>query len=114
MENITYSDYWQEIDRLADDIIEEAQEYGEDIFDATHQAVDGHQWVIYYSYNDYVIRHAGNGDAWEDCYSPEDIGRVVVEHGMTGARSHQAFFAMREDVSDAVYRLMDEKGLDLE
>ncbi len=110
MENITYSDYWQEIDRLADDIIEESDaNYGDDVFDTTHQMVDGHQWIIYYSYNDDVIRHAENGDAWEDCYSPEDIGRVVVDQGMDGARMAQAFFAMLADVNGAVHDKLEDR-----
>jgi len=106
MENVTYSEYWQQINSMAEDIIEEAKEYGQDLYDVVHETVDGHQWVIYYSCNDDVLRHAGNSDAWEEFYSPEDIGRLVADQGMDGARAAQAFFAMLQDVHETIHDLL--------
>jgi hypothetical protein len=83
--NITYQEYLAEVRSIAKNAIEEAGEYEQDVYDTAHEAVDGHQWIIYYAYNDDVIRHSGNPDAWQDCYAMEYIGQLVVDEGMQGA-----------------------------
>ena len=105
--NISRSDYWAGVKSIAEDVIAECEEYGQDLYDYTHEVVDGHQWIIYNAYNDDVIKHSGNADAWEDCYTNEDIGRVVTENGMDHARMVQAYFAMRQDVSEEIHKHME-------
>lgn len=105
--NISCSDYWAGVKSIADDIIAECEEYGQDLYDYTHEVVDGHQWIIYNAYNDDVIKHSGNPDAWEDCYTNEDIGRVVTENGMDHARMVQAYFALQQDVSEEIHKHME-------
>ena len=106
--DISSSDYWAEVKSIAEDVIEEHSEYdGEDVFEFVFDMVDGHQWIIYYAYNNDVIKHSGNPDAWEDCYTNEDIGRVVTENGMDHARMVQAYFAMRQDVSEEIHKHME-------
>ena len=97
--------YYQECMDIAKDIVEEFTQYGGDICDHEHERVDGHQWIIYYAYNDDLLRHCGNADAWEDIYSNEDIGDIVTSQGMNGARTVQAYWAMLEDVSQALHEL---------
>ena len=116
-------EYMTEIEELAEMIIEQAKDEAskdndkaegirmftrEQIEDAIHdhwlhETIDGHQWVIYYSYNDDVIKHSDNSDAWEDIYSSEDMGELVKNQGMDSARTAQAFWAMYQDVSDKIY-----------
>lgn len=103
---ITQREYNEEIIRIVGDARVEVAEYGGDIEEILDQAVYGHQWVIYYSYNDDVIKVASNPDAWEAMYSREDVGSLVVEKGMSGARTDQAFFAMMEDVNNYRYDTM--------
>lgn len=100
--SITYQEYREEVCRIAQDVIEEASEYGQDVHDVVHETVDGHQWIIYYAYNEDVLKHADNPDAWEDCYNNEGIGQVVVDQGMQGARAVQAYFALSRDVNEQV------------
>ena len=96
--SISYQEYREEVRSIADNVIEEANVYGQDVYDVVNATVDGHQWVIYYAYNDDVVQHSDYEDAWEDCYCAEDIGQLVIEQGMTGARSVQAYFALLQDV----------------
>jgi len=69
----------------------------DDAYERIRETVDGHQWVIYYRYNDAVLRYSDNEDAWEECYSAEDMGRLVMDKGMDGACTVQACFAMMQD-----------------
>jgi hypothetical protein len=96
--SITYKEYNEEIKRLADEIQAEVNEHGGDLYDLAHQAVDGHQWVVYYTHNNDLVYISDNADAWEDVYSREDIGALVVDRGIYGAQSVQAFFAMLTDL----------------
>jgi hypothetical protein len=116
--SITYQEYREEVRRLAEDAIEEASKYEEedrlehDVYDFIYETVDGHQWVIYYAYNDDVIRHTSNPDSWEECYNAEDIGDLVIDQGMTGARCTQAFWALYQDVTDEVHDQVEKLGLE--
>jgi len=114
MSVLNAQEYWKEIAALAESIIEEWQERdGEDISEIAHEVVDGHQWIIYYAFTDDVLYHCSNEDAWEDVYSPEDIGNLVIDKGMRDARTHQAFFAMEADVYEAVSNKAEELELDI-
>lgn len=105
MKDITSTNYYDECMSIATDIFEEFKEYGGDLCDHQHERVDGHQWIIYYAYNDDILRHCSDPDVWEQVYSNEDIGSIVTKEGMKGARAAQAFWAMLEDVSSALHEL---------
>ena len=107
---ITQSEYNDEIAQLAEGIFEEVREFGGDISDLAFMAVDGHQWIIYTAYHSEIIERACNPDAYQDVYSNEDLGALVVEGGMSAAVQAQAFFAFESDLQDAcrqvqIYRL---------
>lgn len=117
MSNITNSKYWNEIESMAEDIVSEAMESADndvdnardEIYDyRLHEGVDGHEWVIYYAYNDDVLEHTYNEDAYKDVYSNEDIGRVVAEQGMDSAKTIMAYFAMYQDVAEKIESEFDE------
>ena len=105
MKEVTSTNYYDECMSIAEDIVKEFKEYGGDIYDHLHEQVGGHQWIIYYAWNDDLLKHCGNADAWEDVYSNEDIGSIVTRDGMNGARSVQAFWAMVEDINQALHEL---------
>ena len=65
-----------------------------------HETIDGHKWIIYYSYNQDVIANSSNPEAWEDIYSQADIGKVLSDKGLTGLYQTLAYFAMFQDVAD--------------
>ena len=81
---------------------------GMDPFDWAHETVDGHEWVIYYYGNDYIIHHTANPDAYQDIYSNEDMGQLVVDQGIEAAHTAIAFWAMYQDVSDLISDKLDE------
>jgi hypothetical protein len=115
--DLSSSQYWAEVKSIADSLAEEAMEQNEGDRDAAeadindhmlHEAVDGHQLVIYYAGNDSILKHSDHEDAWEDCYGPKEIGQVVIDKGMDGARTVQAFFALEADVRDYLDDALEE------
>ena len=106
-------EYWDAVNHIAEECINEVFEFGTDLYDAVHQSLDGHQFIIYYAHHDAVIKHSANSDCWEYWLSREDIAQLVVDQGIDGARSDQAFFAMFEDVNDAVTERAASRGLSL-
>lgn len=113
--DFTESQYHQEIKDLASDLYDEAlaendndHDLAEDaIFDngMLHQLVDGHQWVIYTYSNDLVARFSDNAEAYRDCYDNESIGQIVTDKGLEGMKPIIAYFAMYQDITDALYEL---------
>ena len=112
---VTFTQYWNEVSDIADNILDEWLEEDEGfcIYDRLHEEIDGHQWIIYTAYHDDVLRHCGDEDAWEELYCAEDIGNLVKDQGMAGARMAQAFWAFNQDVGEALQSRADEKELDL-
>lgn len=114
--NLTYSEYYDEVRSIAESIAQEAIEESsgdrsdaEDlIHDKLHEAVDGHELVIYYAGNDTILRHSSNGDAWQDCYSNADMGKVVADEGLDKVKTIQAFFALEADVREYMDECLDE------
>ena len=116
MPNVTEQDYLNNVRATAEEVLDNlgyGRDNGYDVSDLAHEYVDNDQWIIYYALNDAVLRYASNPDAWEDCYCASDIGDLVIDRGMKGARTVQAYFAMLEDVNHAIYMLADERGIDL-
>lgn len=108
MDTITQSSYNEEIQDittcLVDDMMSEhdndreaAEEYSHD---RLHEVIDGHQWVIYYAYNDEVLKYSDNDEAYQDCYDNESLGALVDEKGIDGVKPMMAYFAMYQDVSE--------------
>lgn len=116
---VTYSDYWRQINSIAEDVIDECKHDDLDEIDSDalsdhlHEVIDGHHWIIYYAYNNAVLNYCSNEDAWEDCYCAEDIGQLVIDQGMRGARAVQAYFAMLEDVNTAIHQLVEDRCLEM-
>lgn len=108
MGEITQSQYWTEVQELAENCVEEAAEYDRDLGDVLHETIDGHQWVIYYAYNADVIKHTDNESYAEENFGTEayagksysDIGTIV------------AFWALYADVSEKAYDLAQEAGIE--
>jgi len=112
--DFTESQYHQEIKDLASDLYEDAiaendydHDQAEDAIFAymLHQLVDGHQWIIYTYSNDLVARFSDNAEAYRDCYDNESIGQIVTDKGLEGMKPIIAYFAMYQDITDALYEL---------
>ena len=102
MEPITYSDYWNQINDHAKNILDENNittedelRENDDIWDSIHETVDGDSWLIYYYYHPQILQHTKNGDALEE-YGFE--GFNTVDEILAAS----AFWAMHHDISDAI------------
>ena len=110
----TESQYHQEIKDLASDLYDEALEQNDNDHDQADDAifdymlaelVDSHQWVIYTYSNDLVARFSDNAEAYRDFYDMMSIGQIVTDKGLEGMKPIIAYFAMQQDISDALYEL---------
>lgn len=83
---VNYSDYWKEIDDLAEWISDNrpkdlggegvASEYGEgyDAHDALNETLDGHEYVIYTAQSRAIIAHSENANALMEEYGTDAGG----------------------------------------
>ena len=115
--SLTSSEYCTEVRSIADSIAQDALEQSEgDRSDADdlindsllHEAVDGHELVIYHAGNDTVLRHSSNDEAYRDCYSDADLGKLVAEKGLDANKTVMAFFALEADVREVLEDAMGE------
>jgi len=110
---MTELEYWQEIESLAMSIIEETRSDNPDmsednlldaINERVHETIDGHHWIIYYSYNLDIIKHSNNED-----YMSNEIGgldETLNKSGFDGLCLEIAFWAMYADVQYKINDLM--------
>ena len=112
--DFTESQYHQEIRDLASDLYDEALAQNDNDHDQADDAifdymlaelVDSHQWVIYTYSNELVARFSDNAEAYRDCYDNESIGQIVTDKGLEGMKPIIAYFAMQQDICDALYEL---------
>ena len=113
---ITYKEYHQEVQNIANTLItenmgdyESKEELEEALNDCLlHETIDGHMWVIYYSYNLDVYQHSDNRDYYEDNFGGDDLASVLKEKGLNGLHTVLAFWCLYADVAMALYYLMEE------
>jgi hypothetical protein len=106
--NITSTEYRKELKSLAADIVAEHEDYAE-AHDLVHETIDGHQWIIYTTYNNDIVQISDNHDAYLDVYGPEDLGQIVIDNGVDGLTLTRAFFAMSQDLNDAIAKIINEQ-----
>lgn len=104
MNDISSQEYWTEIEAIAISVTKEAREQDRDISDVLHEALDGHQWVIYTYYNFDVCKHSPNDDAWREAFgseAPTNLDAVRAYSAMDAdVRGHSAFDAEDDDDND--------------
>ena len=114
--SITCKEYWDEVEGIADAIACEAmgdndndrEAAEDDINDCRlHETIDGHQWVIYYSYNLDVIKHSDNEDYYNDNFGAESLAASLEEGGLDTLHCHIAFWALYADVQDKLIDALD-------
>lgn len=117
MSDITYRDYWEQINAIAEELATTAIEANEGDKDAAldqindymlHETIDGHQWVIYNSYNADVMRHSENEDYYIDNFGGDDAAYVLKERGLSGLHNVIAFWCMYADVQDKLNEALDD------
>jgi hypothetical protein len=98
-QDITGSDYWSEIRSIAENVKQDVRENEGDVSDAVHEAIDGHQWVIYTSYNLDVLKHCSDESAGID-EGIIDANAALAEGGLSRLTAQLACCAMERDVYD--------------
>jgi len=110
----TSSEYHKEISDLAADLYSEALDQNDNDHDLAidaihdhllHELVDGHQWVIYTYSSELVESFSDNAEAYQDCYDNESLGALVSEKGIDSLKAIVAYFAMYQDISEAISEL---------
>ena len=93
MSEITAQAYADEIEALAKSITAESREHGQDIHDALHETIDGHQWVNNHCHMQ-VLQHSDHeNEMWEQGCAPEKVQAI---HDVLMPAT---YFAMRADVA---------------
>ena len=121
MSDITSTDYCNDIDGTATNLIDELMDeldndleaVKEAIYDRIHETVDSHEWIIYTYHNAFVVRFSSNEDAYKDVYGNEDLGALVCEKGPEGITLAMAYFAMSADLSEKCHEIIEEKEAEL-
>ena len=105
---ITSSEYWTDIKDYATEIMEEAieedpqdPEEGIDLHDRIHESVDGACWIIYTHRALKVMEYSDNTEAYED------LGPIPEGKSWPEIVTYCAFWAMRQDVTDALQGLIE-------
>ena len=110
----TSSEYHKEISDLAADLYSELLEQNDNDHDLAveaihdsllHEVVDSHQWVIYTYSNELVEQFSANAEAFKDVYDNESIGALVADRGLEALKPIIAYFAMYQDISEAIIEL---------
>ena len=69
MTEISYREYWAEIESICTSTLEECREHQRIPHEQLWETIDGHEWVIYTHSNFDVMKHSKN-----DGYSAENFG----------------------------------------
>lgn len=116
MSNITSSQYWIEVEALANSIATEAMQScdndrngAEELINDSllHETIDGHEWIIYNSYNLDVIQHSSNEDYYIDTFGSESAGEELKNSGLSGLHTAVAFWALYADVQEKISDELD-------
>ena len=116
MSNITRSQYWIEVEALANSIATEAmqscdndREGAEEMINDSllHETIDGHEWIINNAYNLDVIQHSDNTDYYIDEFGSESAGEELKNGGLSGLHTAIAFWALYADVQNMISEELD-------
>lgn len=93
---MTRKEYWHEITSCIDCLIDENKDANEnELCDLVFELADGHQWIIYYSYNADVIRFTENRDYYQD-----NFGLQTENKDFSDIQMRVAFGAFYADLLD--------------
>jgi hypothetical protein len=94
-DNITYREYQNEIESLADTVEDENQEREDvELGQLVFETIDGHQWIIYHGYPLQVLQHT-DPEEWKHYVGDDSDHREVLQA--------MAYSAMRKDLWEELY-----------
>ena len=103
----------KEIKSLAATVLEEYTPIMDDYSDSVHEAVDGHQWVIYYHHALALVSEPGidtdAGEDWlSDCYGTPFEGCETFSDAYTRLAYATMLVALQEKVQELLEAREDE------
>lgn len=110
-------EYYDEVYEIANTLVAEAmadhdndaKQAMEAIVDSRlHETIDGHQWIIYYSYNLSIIKHSSNVNYMIDNMGLDSAGEALQSGGLNGLHQAIAYWALYADVYELLQDKMDD------
>lgn len=117
MSNINSSQYWKEVQSLANQIAQDAMAQCDNNRDEAEELInDGlldetigaHQWVIYSAYNLEVYQYSDNPEYYIDNFGAEDAALILKERGLDSLHQSLAFWALYADVKEKITDALEE------
>lgn len=117
MSNITSSQYWIEVEALANQIAQDAMSQcdndrsdAEDLINDSllHETIDGHQWIIYNAYHLDIYQYSRNSEYYIENFGADDTALILRESGLAGLHLALAFYALYADVQEKITDALDE------
>ena len=101
LKEITYKEYWEEIESLVEMISNEYDLTEVDLYDAIHEVIDSHEWIIYNYYNLQVLEHSDN----KDYMFEQGLADLSNASTIADVLNPCAYWAMYADVSEKANEL---------
>ena len=119
MNNFTQQEYFQEVEAIAQAIIEEIVSMlesadAEEIREFSNDNGTAYEWVDSHEYSIYNWRHlpilgfSDNAEAYIEELGAESAGEVLKQNGLSGLHAALASFAFLRDVEEKMSELLNE------
>jgi len=111
----TSYDYHTEVQALADSIAADCmaendndRKEAEELINETHlhETIDGHQWIIYNSYNLSVLQFSDNDEYMADNFGGDSL-EAALKEGLSNLHQALAFWALYADVQEKISDALD-------
>jgi len=90
--------YIRTVKLLAEELHEEVEKNGTDLYEAASEFVDNTDWIIYYYGCTKVLEHTNSPDAGDDSLDKLQISEAWGLGGLNSVLQLHAFYSMLEDV----------------
>ena len=90
--------YIRTVKLLAEEVREEVEKNGADLYEAASQSVENTDWIIYYYGCTKVLEHTNSPDAGDDSLDKLQISEAWGLGGLNSVLQLHAFYSMLEDV----------------
>lgn len=104
MTDITETEYRNEVEALAEDAVRSLEEYPDtyaDISEVVWELVDGHEWIIHYSYNLDVLKNSIEGPTDHATYTEgKGYWRDVIQAMAYRAMENDVYFEAQDLLED--------------
>ena len=99
--NISELEYRQEIKSIAENIKTQGKpDMG--LSDRILETLDNHKWVNQAAYNRVIVHNSDNREAYLGMHTQEYLALIKSRLGLTELNRTRAFYAMRQDIINAL------------